>query len=189
MGAFPIKSQRTLRYSEIVQLSVSSGFGSFLFSANGMYDPNTTGLGHQPMGFDQLMAVYNHYHVIASSITVTCCQPLAFNDNYQMAIVLAPSTSTSTIGDIATACEQEGAVFRTLSANTNLTAPLRKSWKWKSTFYDKSADGGQSGSNPAEQSFYQIFVNDVALSTFSLNLKVDIQYTAVFDEPRNFVSS
>jgi len=36
-----------------------------------MYDPNLTGTGHQPMYFDQMAALYNHYCIISSKIKVT----------------------------------------------------------------------------------------------------------------------
>lgn len=35
--------------------------GSYVFQINGPYDPNVTGIGHQPLGFDQLMLMYEHY--------------------------------------------------------------------------------------------------------------------------------
>jgi len=44
---------------------------SYVFSANGAFDPNITGTGHQPMGFDQMMSLYDQYCVMSSSIQVT----------------------------------------------------------------------------------------------------------------------
>jgi hypothetical protein len=43
-----------------------------IFSANGVYDPDITGLvsGHQPCGFDQMKYFYNHYTVVAAQIKV-----------------------------------------------------------------------------------------------------------------------
>lgn len=40
------------------------------FRANGMYDPDISGVGHQPYGFDQLMAMYRRYEVLSSRIQV-----------------------------------------------------------------------------------------------------------------------
>lgn len=44
---------------------------TYFFTANGMFDPNITGTGHQPIGFDQMMLMYEQCTVIKSSIQVT----------------------------------------------------------------------------------------------------------------------
>lgn len=43
---------------------------NWTFRANGMYDPDYTGTGHQPLGFDQMMPFYQKYTVIGAKITV-----------------------------------------------------------------------------------------------------------------------
>lgn len=63
------------------QLYYESGLGltaptsgnvvTYFFSANGMFDPNITGTGHQPIGFDQMMLLYEQTTVVRSSIEVT----------------------------------------------------------------------------------------------------------------------
>lgn len=40
------------------------------FAANGLFDPDLTGIGHQPMGYDQLIAIYQDYRVHAVKFTV-----------------------------------------------------------------------------------------------------------------------
>ena len=40
------------------------------FVANGAFDPNLTGVGHQPRGFDQFMAGYETFTVTGSKISV-----------------------------------------------------------------------------------------------------------------------
>lgn len=44
---------------------------TYFYSANGMFDPNITGTGHQPIGFDQMMLMYEQCTVIKSSVQVT----------------------------------------------------------------------------------------------------------------------
>lgn len=39
-------------------------------SGNSLYDPDITGAGHQPYGFDQLANMYNRYRVSASRVMV-----------------------------------------------------------------------------------------------------------------------
>lgn len=55
-------------------VSLNGGAGtaaSYIFTANGLNDPNISAVGHQPMGFDQLMELYNQYTVLGGIIKVT----------------------------------------------------------------------------------------------------------------------
>lgn len=67
------KSKRvTLRYAE-TNVSLDPGASipaDYFFKCNDLYDPNYTGVGHQPMGFDQWMALYGKFTVVNSKITV-----------------------------------------------------------------------------------------------------------------------
>lgn len=58
-----------LKYAQEISLN-SSGSGAVCqsFRANDLYDPDQTGGGHQPMGFDQLAALYSKFTVIGSKI-------------------------------------------------------------------------------------------------------------------------
>lgn len=49
-----------LRYHETFNLNPGVGGtpGVYVFRANSCHDPNLTGVGHQPRGYDQLMALY-----------------------------------------------------------------------------------------------------------------------------------
>lgn len=61
----------TLRYSSKFELTSGAGVASSRhFSANGLFDPDFAIGGHQPRGFDQLMAMYDHAVVLNSRIEV-----------------------------------------------------------------------------------------------------------------------
>lgn len=55
----------TLRYATrfLMDPGAAGTAATYNFAANGMYDPDITGVGHQPRGFDQVMALYDHYIV------------------------------------------------------------------------------------------------------------------------------
>lgn len=65
------------------------------YSANGMYDPDSSGLGHQPMGFDNLMAFYEQTTVVKSHISVTFYA--AAGTPARVGIYLSPDTSVQTL--------------------------------------------------------------------------------------------
>lgn len=78
----------TMRYQE--QFSIDSTLGgvvpgTYVFCANGLYDPNTTGTGHQPRGFDQLMAMYRRYEVLESLLEVWA-DPADLNNSHLIAL-------------------------------------------------------------------------------------------------------
>lgn len=49
--------------------------GDYVFSLNGMFDPNITGVGHQPAGFDQYMAIFEAYTVYYATYKVSITNP------------------------------------------------------------------------------------------------------------------
>lgn len=52
----------TLKYSETIQRTGLSTY-DYVFRLNSLFDPNLTGGGHQPKGFDQLVTLYQRYRV------------------------------------------------------------------------------------------------------------------------------
>lgn len=52
-----------MKYSE--QFITDATTGMYKFNLNSIYDPNLSGTGHQPYGFDTLATLYNRYRVIA----------------------------------------------------------------------------------------------------------------------------
>ena len=70
IGAFPNTKTLNLRYVENFTLNPGVlGSSVQVFSMNGLFDPNITGLGHQPMFFDNYMAIYAAYRVNVAYIT------------------------------------------------------------------------------------------------------------------------
>lgn len=61
---FPDSVVVDLKYGDYMMISAGTGsMNSYFFNANSCYDPNLTGTGHQPLGFDQYMAFYEAYVV------------------------------------------------------------------------------------------------------------------------------
>jgi len=69
---FPANRTVNLNYVDFVPVTSTYGAqGLFQFRLNSAFDPNYTAGGHQPMGFDQWSAYYNHYVVEECSYEIT----------------------------------------------------------------------------------------------------------------------
>lgn len=55
-----------MKYSETFALNAGNAY-TFNYNLNSIFDPNRTGIGHQPYGHDTMQTLYNRYRVIAAS--------------------------------------------------------------------------------------------------------------------------
>lgn len=114
------------KYAEAVQVS-AAGIAGYKWNLNSLYDPNRSGLGHQPYGFDQLSTLYNRYRVISCKYVLSCISDGA---NIQFA-VLPANESLSLIGNVSEARENPrckyavqnpGGTMKVLKGNVYLPA-------------------------------------------------------------------
>ena len=61
-----------LRYSTNLAIVTGVlGTATNIFNLNSLYDPDRTGVGHQPRGFDQIKTLYNRYRVYGCAYKVS----------------------------------------------------------------------------------------------------------------------
>lgn len=182
-SGFPQKLMTTLVYNGTYG-GTSAGLSPVIrqFSCNGMFDPDITGTGHQPMYFDQFMAIYDHYTVFRSHIEMR----LVVTSNSSLS-VLYIDDDTSTVSLAEQAAEQPSASKVITPVTMSRPSILRKSWDAKSFFggdiYDNDNLQGNASANPVEQSYFT-FVHG-ALDTgvnSAVYVNFTIRYEAVFDE-------
>lgn len=191
------KFKATLPYSEY-NISINPSVGgladTYIFSANNLYDPNYTGTGHQPLGFDQIMLMYDHYTVIGSKITVTFVNNDSTYNQFAGVRLVDNVTPNTDPNDLI----ENGAgkyVLLGLSDKESNTATISHTCavsKFLGRPHILSVDSlrGTSSSGPTEQAYYHIWgaPNTTSdSSTISLNVKID--YIAVFTEPKTLAGS
>jgi len=190
---FPATKTVRLRYATFGTLSSTSGVVSaYVYSANGLYDPDISGLGHQPMGFDQMMLSYEHYTVLSSNITFTFKNTTASNPT--VAVTAAPSSTNLT--NATQIVEFGGLQSTTLEIkgvsgavqNLSLAVDVRKIEGGRAIIDNPNLQG-DAASNPAEQVYFIVYMWDNAGFSGSLNFDVVIEFLATFKEPRQLTQS
>lgn len=66
----PDKLVVKLPYSTQITFGDALGVQDYIFNLNSIYDPDRTGVGHQPLGYDQWNTFYNRYRVLGAKVTV-----------------------------------------------------------------------------------------------------------------------
>ncbi len=115
---FPQVMNVSLRYGQLVTLTagVAGVYGTEqVFRLNSLYDPDLTGTGHQPYGFDTLSSIYFHYKVTAVTVSMIFSDPSA--DGVQIAANFqSPGTTFTVTGESPnTAMEKPGMMIRNLN--------------------------------------------------------------------------
>lgn len=192
---FPKQIQIKHRYVEANIITTGLGtVGTLQFSVNGMFDPTTAAGGHQPMYFDQANAIYNHYTVLSSKISVQFNVEGATPPSVICGVYIEDD-NTITPGGSAAMCEQPSAAYHlTVSGRADTPLLIQKSWSAKEAFGGDIMDNddlkGDSGNNPVEQQFFTVFAQDAASGAVTnVRLLVTIEYLAVWDELKNLASS
>lgn len=68
----PARFFTKLNYAaDCIDATTTISMSAWQYAANGMYDPDLTGTGHQPLGYDQMATLYNDYRVHGVTVKVT----------------------------------------------------------------------------------------------------------------------
>ncbi len=101
----PDRMRLKLKYAQTGIVFTAVDYDTHIFSMNGCFDPDITGVGHQPMGFDQWGALFTQYRVYASMIRILCAND-ATAQNTSYILGTYPSNSGTTVATLEAALEQ-----------------------------------------------------------------------------------
>jgi hypothetical protein len=76
----------TFEYTDFIAASAAANTYSYQWRINSLFDPNFTATGSQPVGFDEMAAIYNKYRVYRAEIETT----LSCADTAAVACVATP---------------------------------------------------------------------------------------------------
>jgi len=191
---FPKMLKMTHKYCEQIQLTSTAGvIQNYFFRANGMYDPNQTGTGHQPYLFDQVGSLYNHYCVIGSKATVTFANIGTADAAFQCGVYINDDNSNS-YSALTFANEVQTGKMRQVCAVNQTPVTIVQKWSAKKYFGRNPIDDpelqGTPGSDPTELSYYNLMLQaNTASNSVTCSVTVIIEYIAVWKEVREVSTS
>jgi len=191
---FPAKMVFKHKYADQISLTDSAATVHYQFAANGMFDPNVTGTGHQPLYFDQMTALYNHYHVIGSKAKFTIV-PVGTSVQMPYKVITWVNDDTSATGDTLATTEFKGSKTRLCTGGVNPSKIVTTNkWSAKKVFGGSVLGNdklkGNAASNPDELSYYHITFKTLdGTSSVSVWVMIEILYVAVWTELKEIASS
>lgn len=193
---FPSKMTARLKYKETLLLSSASGSPTtYMVGMNCLYDPNLSGVGHQPMYFDQYMALYNHYHVIGARFTAKFFPYESNTVPLRIVTWFNDDASINTTNDIDAFAEQSSSKSTIIGSGGNSRAAvMTMPWSAKKTFGGSILSNdllkGSSSANPGEKTVGCISIQTAdKISSSTCIVVIDVEYVAVFSELRDVAQS
>lgn len=177
-----ISSNSMVVYSDFArQLNPGiASVASYIYSLNGLFDPDISGAGQQPTGFDQYMALYERYTVTKVKVTIKMIN----NDTnrHLVGCNLAAVSAVSTDANVYLRNNNMG--YNYVEANTN-GGPTTASWSFMVDLAKVFRDdlltnqdySGTSAGNPNQQYYLIIWdapadgSSDVGNSTWTVRLE------------------
>lgn len=198
---FPDTLVTKLKYSDLITLtSTANGLARYVFQPNNVYDPDYSGIGHQPMFFDQYTPIYSRYVVLGAKLTASF-SPIANT------ISTAQPSGPLIVGifeDFDTSLVASN-ISWLMESNNSTTAFLNNAVggnnvKTLSCTYSPRQSLGVSPEDdvvsaavtagPARPYYTNVFMTETGLgSPSSCNVKVDIEFTVRFFNQKDVAQS
>lgn len=195
-SGMPTPRRAILRYCDQHTLTSSSGLlGTWVYRANSVYDPNYTGTGHQPMGFDQWSILYNHYTVVGAKITVqmmvdnSTAIPSAYgvflNDNLTTTYTSWQSFKEARKGTSVVVQGNAGQTIRPVIAKYS----AKKFYNVTDVKDNSTNLGALTTANPTEGAYFICWFQNTTGGTDTQSFAITIDYIVDFSEPRDLAPS
>lgn len=197
---FPKSRLAKLRYVDQVRLE--PGLASQLthsFRANSLFDPDYSGVGHQPMYFDQFSALYNHYTVLGSKISIRVLpeESTMTAAPYDIYVGVLLDDDVASIPTGTAMMEQKLCKWRYMPGITNggtrarhlSTTYSAKKFHGVKDVVDNDRLQAAITANPAEVAFFNVFAGSFQGNPQTVSMIVTIEYIARFSELKTITQS
>ncbi len=189
-----------LRYTEQIQLDIASSqdAATYLFRCNGVRDPNYTGTGHQPKGYDQLSAMFTQSAVIGSRIkAVFICRGALTVDMQKCGIRIQNDTlitnNTITIAESRAKSEKQLGIAN----SSNGIKTIVKNFSTKKWFHTSdivaydSEYAETTAANVPQAAYYAVYLRttNADVDPAAVDVEVTLEYIVTFFNRPNLAQS
>jgi len=182
----------TMVYGDLKEFAagIAGTPNSLIFRANGVFDSDFSGVGHQAMGFDQWANFYNHICVLKSTIKITFISADAGAPGQQIVSIKVMDDSTADATPYTTVLEHSKIKFAVTGSmygnggKTNLSHSYNSAQFFDCDVRDREDLKSLFTTNPAEQAYYHVTRQGCNNSTAPgvLSCIIQIKYTVLLTE-------
>jgi len=198
-SGFPDSIRMKHKYVETSTVFIAGGSSGYVaYRANGMYDPSTAAGGHQPLYFDQISALYNHFAVEYCTIKATFfSNGTAAPGGVYMCSITLQDDGTPGITTYDSILEHGTAKVKPLmTRDGGGMCQIKHKFNARSFFDIKTVDDndeqkGTPASDPTEQAHFIVQAQhlDPAAANSNIYVNVELIYTATWSERRDVAQS
>lgn len=199
-STYPVPKQiiTKLRYSQRFTLDAATGGVAYkTFGINDLRDPDHTGVGHQPMGFDQLMSFYSRFCVKSAKVTVVLNSQTSSGNATSTCGLQVHSLATYTPSHLSVILERGNCTYGhigiTAGSQASRTFTRKVScekWFGKNPTLDDTYYGSNSGS-PTDGLFCTVFqaAEDSTFNPAIVDGYIVIEFISLFTDLRQIAQS
>lgn len=193
-SGMPLQRRAYLRYSTGISLTTTLGaLATHTFRANGIYDPDQSGIGVQPMGRDEWAALFNHSCVVKCKITVKNVFTDSSNPKswgvYLSDDVSIPYTSWTGFSEAKRGSVKfTGGYDRVINSGV-ATYDAKKFYNLKDIKDNVDRVGAATGANPGEEAYFNIWFATLNAVTETQRFVVTMDFVVDFSEPKDMPQS
>lgn len=160
-----------MRYHTTISLDPTTGLvDNHLFRADSIFDPDSTGIGHSAMGYNEFSALWRHYCVLGAKITARFVSQGDLGNTNTGIAGIGLQRSNTLVSSLDTVIERGKARTKILTqGNANQTCTLvqyysaRKFHGWKD-IGDSNETRTTFGANPPDQAYFNVFLGPMKSS-------------------------
>lgn len=178
-------------YTEAVSLSATGAgsAGSYTFSLNNLYDPNISGTGYQPIGFDQMSQIWLNYRVLKVRVKAEFqVVPGATNTNE---VGMYPSGLSTMPADFNAWFVQPFCKTGVLSASGGPGSRqlYETYYPWsvlgvtKANYMNENDYLSSSTGGPLRPTYLHLFAKSIGVADTSAGCRVFLEYTVLATQP------